>query len=108
MVDALLNLERFYAHESCGQCTPCREGTMWMVKILTRIEKGRGRTEDMNLLDDIAKHINFRTICPLGDAAAMPAMSFISKFRDEFEEHVKIGGCPVKKDKSIKVPDAYA
>lgn len=106
MVDALLNLERFYAHESCGQCTPCREGTMWMVKILSRIEHGRGREEDMDLLDDIAKHINFRTICPLGDAAAMPAMNMVKKFREEFEEHVRQKGCPVKKDKSIKVSNA--
>ncbi len=108
LVDSLLNLEQFYAHESCGQCTPCREGTMWMVKILSRIEKGQGRMEDMDLLDDVAKNINFRTICPLGDAAAMPAMSFIDKFRDEFEEHIKQGGCPIQKDKSIKVPNADA
>lgn len=107
MVDTLLNLERFYAHESCGQCTPCREGTMWLVKILTRIENGRGRMEDIDLLDDISKHINFRTICPLGDAAAMPAISFVDKFRDEFVEHVKQGRCPINKDKSIKVPDAH-
>ena len=106
MVDSLLNLERFYAHESCGQCTPCREGTTWMVKILDRIEHGNGRLEDIDLLDDIAKHINFRTICPLGDAAAMPAMSFVKKFRDEFEAHAKQHGCPVNKDKSIKVPYA--
>lgn len=102
MVDSLLNLARFYAHESCGQCTPCREGTGWMVKILSRIENGRGRMEDLDLLDDVAKKINFRTICPLGDAAAMPVMSFIQKFRDEFEEHVKQGKCPIEKDKSIK------
>lgn len=107
MVDALLNLERFYAHESCGQCTPCREGTTWLVKILQRIERGEGRMEDMDLIADIADKINFRTICPLGDAAAMPAESFIKKFRDEFEEHVRRGKCPVKKDKSIKVTDAH-
>ncbi len=107
MVDALLNLERFYAHESCGQCTPCREGTTWMVKILQRIERGEGRVEDMDLLDDIAEKINFRTICPLGDAAAMPAASFVKKFRKEFEAHVKKGKCPVKKDKSIKATHAH-
>lgn len=106
MVDSLLNIERFYAHESCGQCTPCREGTTWMVKILQRLERGEGRMEDMALLDDIAGKINFRTICPLGDAAAMPAASFIEKFRDEFESHVSRGKCTVKKDKSIKVTDA--
>jgi len=96
MVDALLNLERFYAHESCGQCTPCREGTTWLVKILKRMEAGNGRMEDIALLDDVAAHINFRTICPLGDAAAMPAQSFIKKFRHEFEEHVRLGRCPYK------------
>jgi NADH-quinone oxidoreductase subunit F len=94
MVNALLNLERFYAHESCGQCTPCREGTTWLVKILKRMEAGQGRMEDIALLDDVAAHINSRTICPLGDAAAMPAQSFIKKFRQEFEEHVKQRRCP--------------
>lgn len=97
MVNALLNLEKFYAHESCGQCTPCREGTTWMVKILKRLEHGQGRLEDIALLDDVAAHVNFRTICPLGDAAAMPAMSFVKKFRHEFEEHVKQQKCPFLK-----------
>ncbi len=99
MVDALLNLERFYTHESCGQCTPCREGTMWLVKILARLENGRGHQGDVELIDDIARNINFRTICPLGDAAAMPANSFVAKFRNEFEEHIQQGKCPVSKDK---------
>jgi NADH-quinone oxidoreductase subunit F len=96
MVNALLNLERFYAHESCGQCTPCREGTAWMAKILNRLEHGQGRPEDIPLLDDIAKHINFRTICPLGDAAAMPATSFLKKFKDEFVAHAELGRCPFR------------
>ena len=97
MIDTLLNLERFYAHESCGQCTPCREGTTWMVKILKRLEDGQGTMKDIDLLDDVAAHINLRTICPLGDAAAMPAASFIKKFRNEFEEHVIQGECPFPK-----------
>jgi NADH-quinone oxidoreductase subunit F len=96
MVRSLLNLEKFYAHESCGQCTPCREGTAWMVKILSRLEHGQGRSEDMPLLEDISRHINLRTICPLGDAAAMPAMSFIKKFREEFAAHVHMKRCPFK------------
>jgi len=97
MVNALLNLERFYAHESCGQCTPCREGTAWMAKILSRMESGGGRKEDLLLLDDIARHINFRTICPLGDAAAMPAISFLQKFQQEFAVHVESNRCCYKK-----------
>ncbi len=108
MVDALYNLERFYAHESCGQCTPCREGTMWMVKLLRRLEHGEGTVEDVDLLAEVAGNIMGRTICPLGDAAAMPAKSFVQKFRDEFIEHAKQHKCPVKKDKSIKVTDANA
>ncbi len=108
MVDALYNLERFYAHESCGQCTPCREGTMWMVKLLRRLENGQATEADVDILADVANNIMGKTICPLGDAAAMPAQSFVKKFRDEFLEHAKQHKCPIKKDKSIKVTDANA
>ncbi|GBD94824.1 NADH-quinone oxidoreductase subunit 1 [bacterium BMS3Abin05] len=108
MVDALYNLERFYAHESCGQCTPCREGTMWMVKLLSRLEHGEGTVDDVDLLKDVAGNIMGRTICPLGDAAAMPAKSFVQKFRDEFIEHTRQHRCPITKDKSIKGTDANA
>ena len=94
MVNALLNIEKFYAHESCGQCTPCREGCHWMVKILHRLEHGLGKSADIDLLHNVAGNIMGRTICPLGDAAAMPAQSFVRKFRDEFEEHVRRGACP--------------
>ncbi len=96
MVDALLNITRFYRHESCGQCTPCREGTNWAEKVIRKIEHGQGTEADIDLLEEIARHINFRTICPLGDAAAMPIASFLQKFRSEFEAHVKNGGCPLK------------
>lgn len=105
MVDAGLNLAKFYAHESCGQCTPCREGCWWMVGILDRLEHGQGKLEDIDLLADICDNILFKTICPLGDAAAMPIESYVKKFRGEFEQHVKEGRCPVNKDKSIKVPE---
>ena len=105
MVDTALNLAKFYAHESCGQCTPCREGTHWMTGILSRIENGKGKSQDMDLLLDICDNINFKTICPLGDAAAMPIESYVTKFRDEFEAHITNGGCPIKQDKSIKVPE---
>jgi len=95
MVDALLNITHFYRHESCGQCTPCREGTNWAERILRKIEHGKGEMKDINLLEELARHINFRTICPLGDAAAMPIESFLKKFRPEFEAHVQQGKCPL-------------
>lgn len=81
-------LSRFYHHESCGQCSPCREGTAWMQKILYRIEHGKGSVHDIELLTDISKNIEGNTICPLGDAAAMPVASAIRHFRHEFEFHV--------------------
>jgi len=82
------NFARFYHHESCGQCSPCREGTGWMEKVLFSIENGQGRPNDMDLLVNVAKNIEGNTICPLGDAAAWPVASAIRHFRDEFEWHV--------------------
>ena len=83
------NFARFYAHESCGQCSPCREGTGWMEKVLSRIEHGQGQMHDIDLLADINKKIEGNTICPLGDAAAWPVAAAIHHFRDEFEWHIK-------------------
>ncbi len=83
------NFSRFYHHESCGQCSPCREGTGWMDKVLYRIEHGKGNMADIDLLVDVAKRIEGNTICPLGDAAAWPVASAIRHFRDEFEWHIK-------------------
>lgn len=83
------NFARFYAHESCGQCSPCREGTGWMEKVLKRLEYGQGNMRDIDLLADINKKIEGNTICPLGDAAAWPVAAAIRHFRDEFEWHVK-------------------
>lgn len=83
-----LTLARFYRHESCGQCSPCREGTGWMEKILTKLEYGKGQMSDINLLWDIQRKIEGNTICPLGDAAAWPVAAAIRHFRDEFEWHV--------------------
>ncbi|WP_121352154.1 NADH-quinone oxidoreductase subunit NuoF [Flavisolibacter nicotianae] len=83
-----MSLARFYRHESCGQCSPCREGTGWMEKILTNIENGRGKMSDIDLLWDIQSKIEGNTICPLGDAAAWPVAAAIRHFRDEFEWHV--------------------
>lgn len=82
-------LARFYHHESCGQCSPCREGTGWMEKVLYRLEHGLGSRKDIDLLVDIAKNIEGNTICPLGDAAAWPVASAIRHFRQEFEDHVQ-------------------
>jgi len=93
MVDSLLRLAYFYTHESCGQCTPCREGTGWLYRMLLRIENGQGREEDIEVLDDVAQNIMGRTICALGDAAAMPVRSFIKHFRHEFEHHIRTGTC---------------
>jgi len=93
IVRNLYNFTRFYRHESCGQCSPCREGTSWMEKVLYRIENGEGRIHDIDLLVNIAKNIEGKTICPLGDAAAWPVASAIKHFREEFVEHVNRKGC---------------
>jgi NADH-quinone oxidoreductase subunit F len=80
---------RFYHHESCGQCSPCREGTGWMEKVLHRIENGHGKMSDIDLLVDVAKKIEGNTICPLGDAAAWPVAAAVRHFRHEFEYHIQ-------------------
>ncbi len=95
MVKALQRLSYFYYEESCGQCTPCREGTGWLYRVVKRIENGEGRQEDLNMLDDVANKIMGRTICALGDAAAMPVSSFIKHFRDEFQYHIDHKKCLV-------------
>lgn len=89
MVNALYRISHFYADESCGQCSPCREGTNWLYKILSRIVHGHGNVSDISLLDSVASNICGRTICALGDAAAMPVMGFIKHFRSEFEDYIK-------------------
>jgi len=94
MVRALSVLMNFYAHESCGQCTPCREGTGWLKKLVGRIEEGTGRPGDVELILDLCDNMMGRTICPLADAAAMPAQSFIWKFREEFDRHIQEKKCP--------------
>jgi NADH-quinone oxidoreductase subunit F len=94
MVKVLENLSHFYANESCGQCTPCREGTGWLSRVVHRIEHGQGRPEDLDLLDSVAGRIGGRTICALGDAAAMPVQSFLKHYRHEFEHHIAHGHCP--------------
>ncbi|MBV35245.1 MAG: NADH-quinone oxidoreductase subunit F [Rickettsiales bacterium] len=89
MVEVLARIAHFYYEESCGQCTPCREGTGWMSRMIMRINRGEGKLEDLDTLDEIAGNIMGRTICALGDAAAMPVQSFIKHFRDEFVAKIK-------------------
>ena len=101
MVRALERLSYFYFEESCGQCTPCREGTGWMYRVVHRIEHGKGRQEDLDLLTNVADNIAGRTICALGDAAALPVKSFINHFRDEFQFHIEHKRC------MVNVPGAY-
>ena len=93
MVNALWRISHFYYEESCGQCTPCREGTGWLARVIYRIEHGEGEREDLALLDDVSRRIMGRTICALGDAAAMPVASFVKLFRDEFQYHIDHGKC---------------
>lgn len=96
MVECLANLTHFYHHESCGQCTPCREGTGWADKIVHSILSGKGRLQDIELLIKVADNMKGRTICALSDAAALPIISFVTKFRDEFEYFVREGKSKVK------------
>ena len=97
VVDTLWNLIRFYRHESCGKCTPCREGTYWMAEVLERIERGEGRETDIDLLADVADNILGKSFCALGDAAAMPVQGALKHFREEFEYHVKHKRCLVNR-----------
>jgi NADH-quinone oxidoreductase subunit F len=94
MVKAALRIMRFYAHESCGWCIPCREGTTWLRKMLVRFHEGGGTREDIDLMGDISKNMLGRTFCPLGDAAALPTISIVQKFRQDFEEHLGGKLCP--------------
>ena len=96
MVRAAWNISRFYAHESCGQCSPCREGCHWMEKIFHRIEHGDGRQGDLDLILNVSGNIMGNTICPFGDAAAMPAGAFIRKYREEFEAHIVDRRCAAR------------
>jgi NADH-quinone oxidoreductase subunit F len=96
MVECLANLMHFYHHESCGQCTPCREGTGWLDKITNSILTGKGRMQDIDLLLKVADNMKGKTICALSDAAALPVLSFVPKFRDEFEYYVREGKSKVK------------
>ena len=97
MVSTLKRLSYFFYEESCGQCTPCREGTGWVYRVIKRIVEGKGKPEDMELLQDVSQKISGRTICALGDAAAVPVLSFIKYFKSEFEYFIKNGKSMVAK-----------
>ena len=90
MVKVALRIMKFYAHESCGWCIPCREGTVWLKKLLTRFDDGRGQSTDIDLINEVAKNMLGRTFCPLGDAAALPTISIVEKFRGEFEAKLAV------------------
>jgi len=100
MVDMARRIMHFYAHESCGWCIPCREGTSWLQKTLDRFHAGYGRQEDIDLIGDLASNMLGRTFCPLGDAAAMPTISIVKKFRNEFEDHLQ-GRCAYKSAEAL-------
>jgi NADH-quinone oxidoreductase subunit F len=102
MVQLGLRVAQFYMHESCGKCTPCREGTRWQVQLLHKIEDGRAEHDELDLLLSVCDRILGKCLCPLGDAAAMPIASYVSKFRDEFRAHIDEGGCPFGGESSLE------
>jgi NADH-quinone oxidoreductase subunit F len=102
MVNACWNIARFYAHESCGQCTPCREGTNWTASVLARIERGDGQPDDVDMILKICDNMLDRTICALADGAVFPIRSIVERFRDEFDLHISGGACPFGTEKSIR------
>jgi NADH-quinone oxidoreductase subunit F len=94
MVQLALRAAQFYMHESCGKCTPCREGTRWLVQLLTKIEEGRAERRDLDLLDSVGDRMLGRSLCALGDFAVYPVSSYLSKYREDFEAHLERAGCP--------------
>ena len=94
MVQLALRVAEFYRHESCGKCTPCREGTKWGVDIIRRIEDGAAGQGDLDLLLNVCDRILGKCLCPLGDAMAMPVASYVTHFRADFQRHIDEGGCP--------------
>jgi NADH-quinone oxidoreductase subunit F len=102
MVQLGLRVAQFYMHESCGKCTPCREGVRWMVDILERIEEGRANQGELDLLLSVCDRVLGKCLCPLGDAAAMPVASYVAKFREEYQRHIDEGGCPFRGESSLQ------
>jgi NADH-quinone oxidoreductase subunit F len=105
MVDAARRLLRFYAHESCGKCTPCREGTWWVERVLDRIENGFGREADLPLLSDVGDNMLFKAFCALADGAVSPISSTLKLFRDEYEAHIRERRCPFKDHPAVPASD---
>ena len=103
VVEAARRMVAFYAHESCGKCTPCREGTWWASRVLGRLEDGHGREVDVPLMGEMGRNIMFRAFCALADGAAAVIDSSLKHFRDEFEEHVRLGRCPLDDDLEVEV-----
>ncbi|MEO8290988.1 MAG: NADH-quinone oxidoreductase subunit NuoF [Gaiellaceae bacterium] len=101
MVQLGLRVAQFYMHESCGKCTPCREGTRWMVSILRKIEEGEASQGELDLLLNVCDRILGNCLCPLGDAAAMPVASYVARFRAEYQRHIDEGGCPFDGDSTL-------
>jgi NADH-quinone oxidoreductase subunit F len=102
MVQLGLRVAQFYMHESCGKCTPCREGTRWMVQLLRKIEDGEASQGELDVLLDVCDRILGNCLCPLGDAAAMPVASYVAKFREEYQRHIDEGGCPFGGESSLQ------
>ena len=102
MVQLGLRVAQFYMHESCGKCTPCREGTRWMVQLLRKIEEGEATQGELDVLLNVCDRILGNCLCPLGDAAAMPVASYVAKFRDEYQRHIDEGGCPFGGESSLE------
>ena len=106
-----LRSTKFYMHESCGKCTPCREGTRWMVQLLEKIEAGEAELSDLDLLDNVGARILGRSLCALGDFAVYPVASYLKKWRDEFVAHIEQGAAPTaasRRSKGIVAPlDAH-
>jgi NADH-quinone oxidoreductase subunit F len=101
MVQLGLRVAQFYMHESCGKCTPCREGTRWMVQLLRKIDEGEASQGELDLLLNVCDRILGNCLCPLGDAAAMPVASYVAKFREEYQQHIDEGGCPFGGESSL-------
>jgi NADH-quinone oxidoreductase subunit F len=104
VVDCAQRMVRFYAHESCGKCTPCREGSWWATRVLERIEEGDGRDEDLPVVRDLGTNLLFRAFCALADGTASVINSSLQHFQEEFDEHVRLGGCPLKTRHLEEVP----
>jgi NADH-quinone oxidoreductase subunit F len=104
MVEACRRLSQFYAHESCGKCTPCREGSWWATRVLARIEEGAGRDEDIPVVRDLGRNVLFKAFCALADGTASVINASLEHFAQEYEAHVRLGACPLKVEHRAGVP----